>query len=256
VSVAKPSLGVELWGGILSEEPAPAVKKAVEAQLAAFDQDKDTLLDHLRKCKRGSESQHFDADKWWRRLVRLAQVYFLQQIMTPPSERVARLRNLAEVLGRARVLAKKAAQDDLGCDDLLSALFKGTRPRDSGGRIVRDEGGSLRVVYFAEVGLKQMVASLDLYRAAVLRAADDVPAMGPGKPAILPRNYIHALANVYRASTGVEPGSGRGPFLRFAMKFLAALDHSYKTRDENGDERVDDSLIEAIKAARREHGRL
>jgi hypothetical protein len=255
VGDGKLNLGVEIWDGILSEEPAPPVKKAVEAHLATFGQHKDTLLDHLRKCKR-DESEPFDADKCWRRLARLAQVYFLQQAMTPPGERVARLRNLAEVLYRARILAKKAAQDDLGCDDLLRTLFRGTRPRDSGGRIVRDDDGSLRVVYFAEIGLKQMVASLDTYRAAVLRAADDVPVAGPGKPAILPADYIHALADVYRASTGGEPGSGHGPFSRFVMKFRAALDPSYKTIDENGDERVDESLIEAIKAARREQDRL
>jgi hypothetical protein len=38
------------------------------------------------------------------------------------------------------------------------------------------------------------------------------------------------------------------------MKFRAALDPSYKAK--KGEEYLDDSLVEAIKAARRERGRL
>ena len=235
----------------LSEEPPPALKKAVEARVAAFYRHKDTLLDHLRKSKRDPKSQPLDAAEWWPQLTLLAQLYFLHQIMTPPSERVARLHKLAKVLERARVLAKKAAQDDLGCDYLLLTLFKGALPRDPGGTIVRGEGGSLQVEYFPH--LKQIVANLQLYRAAVLRIAEDVPA-ADRKPAILPRDYISILADVYRASTGREPGSGHGPFARFLMKFRAALDPSYKAK--KGDEYLDDSLVEAIKAARRERGRL
>ena len=160
---------------------------------------------------------------------------------------------LAKVLERAWVLAKKAAQDDLGCDDLLSTLFTGALPRDPGGRIFRDEDGSLRVEHFPH--LKQMIANLEFYRTAVLRAADNVPIVDR-KPAILPREYISILAHVYRTSTGREPGSGRGPFTRFLMKFRAALDPSYKTRVNKGDEYVDDSLIEAVKSERRKRGRL
>jgi hypothetical protein len=246
---------IGLWKDILDEEPAPAVKKAVEAGLAKFEKHKRVLLEHLSTNWR-PKSMPFDEVKCWLRLTRLAQMYFLQQAMTPPSERAARLRKLAEVLDRARALAKKAAQDDLGCDDLLSTMFTGTLPRDPGGTLVPDQDGSFRVVYFAEIGLKQIAESLGSYRAAVLRAADDVPTAGAGKPVILPRSYIHALADVYRGSTGREPGSGRGPFSRFAMKFWTALDPSYKTTGENGRERVDYSLIEAIKLARREYGRL
>jgi hypothetical protein len=256
MSDAKLNLRAELWDSVLSEEPLPAVKKAVEAHLTAFDRHKDTLLDDLRKCS-GPKSQSFDANKWWGRLTQLALVYFLQQGMASPRERVARLRKLAEVLDRARALAKKAAQDDLGCDDLLSTMFRGALPRDPGGTLVRNPDGSYRAVYFAEIGgLKQIAENLDIYQAAVLRAADDVPAAGPGKPVILPRAYIHALADVYRGSTGRKPGLGRGPFAQFAMKFRGAVDPSYKTKDENGCERVDYSLIEAIKSAGREDGWL
>jgi hypothetical protein len=256
MSDAKLNLRAELWDSVLSEEPLPAVKKAVEAHLTAFDRHKDTLLDDLRKCS-GPKSQSFDANKWWGRLTQLALVYFLQQGMASPRERVARLRKLAEVLDRARALAKKAAQDDLGCDDLLSTMFRGALPRDPGGTLVHNPDGSYRVVYFAEIGgLKQIAKNLDIYQAAVLRAADDVPAAGPGKPVILPRAYIHALADVYRGSTGRKPGLGRGPFAQFAMKFRGAVDPSYETKDENGCERVDYSLIEAIKSAGREDGWL
>ena len=201
MSVDKPNLGIEIWDGILSEEPAPAVKKAVERRLAAFDQHKDALLGCLRP--RGPGSQIFDANACWCHLTRLALLYFLQQLMAPPGERAARL---------------------------------------------RDEGGSLRVEYFAEIGLTQIVNSLGDYRAAVLRAADDVPAAGSGKPAILPKDYFHALAEVYRTSTGREPGAGPGPFSKFVMTFRTALDR-HKSVDN-------DSLIEAIKRVRREDGRL
>jgi hypothetical protein len=237
----------------LSEEPSPALKKAVEARLAVFERHKDTLLDHLRKSKHDPKSQPRDTTEWWPQLTRLAQLYFLQQLMTPTSERVARLHKLAKVLERALVLATKAAQDDLGCDYLLSTLFRGALPRDPGGMLVRDEGGSFRAEYFPP--LKQIVANLRFYQAAVLRAADDVPVV-ERKPSILPQDYISILADVYRTSTGREPGAGHGPFTRFLMKFRAALDPSSKASLNNGDEYVDDSLIEAVKSIRRKRGRL
>jgi hypothetical protein len=236
----------------LDGEPPPALKKTVEARLARFEQHKDTLLDHLREYKRDPKSQPRDADEWWPQLNRLAQLYFLQQIMTPPSERAARLRKLAEILQRAGVMAKKAAQDDLGCDHLLSTLLRGVLPPDPGGVMIPGQEGSFAVEYFPH--LKQIVVNLQIYRAAVLRAADSVPILDR-KPAILPLEYISILAHVYRTSTGREPGSGRGPFTRFLVKFRAALDPSYKSRANKGDEYVDDSLIEAVKSARRK-GRL
>jgi hypothetical protein len=234
----------------LDVEPPPALKKAVEARLARFEQHKGTLLDHLREYKR--DPQPRDADEWWPQLNQLAQLYFLQQVMTPPSERAARLRKLAEILERAHVLAEKAAQDDFGCDHLLSTLFRGVLPRDPGGMIIPGQDGSFHVEYFPH--LKQIAVNLQIYRAAVLRAADSVPIVDR-KPAILPLEYISILAHVYRTSTGREPGSGRGPFTRFLMKFRAALDPSYKSRANKRDEYVDDSLIEAVKSARRK-GRL
>jgi hypothetical protein len=243
VSVNKANSG--LWGGILNEEPPPAVTKAVTKRLASFNQHKDALLNCL--CANGGSA--FDATKCWNHLTRLAQVYFLQQVMTPPRERVARLRRLAEVLDQACALAKKATQDDVGCDDLLSTLFRGTLPRDPGGTLVPDGRGSFRVVYLAEFGLKRLVEDLEVYRVAVLRAADDVPTPSAGKPKILPKNYIHVLADVYRANARREPGASRGPFSRFVKTFLVALDGSYKGAHL-------DSLSEAIKAVRREHGRL
>jgi len=236
----------------LDEELPPALKKAVEARLARFDQHKGTLLDHLRKYKRDPQSQPRDAEEWWPQLTRLAQLYFLQQVMTPPSERAARLRKLAEILERAHILANKAAQDDLGCDYLISTLFRGVLPRDPGGMIISDQDGSFRTEYFPH--LKHIVAKLQFYQAAVLRAADDLPIIDR-KPAILPLEYIRILADVFRTSTGRQPGSGRGPFTKFLMKFRVALDPSYKSKVNKGDEYVDDSLIEAVKSARRK-GRL
>jgi hypothetical protein len=283
VSVDRPSENVTIWDGILDEGPKPdagieAVKTAVEARLAEFNHCVESLLDHLRTVSGNHRS--FDQEKVRWRLTRLAQAYFLRQVRTPITARVAGLRKLAEALNRARDLAENARQDHIG-SDLFSEWFDGP-PRDPRGTVVRDDDGSLRVVYFPEIDFKQMVASLSDFQAAVLRAAEDmmVPLwprsshrrkimakqtsprlilrMRSGPAASLPELFIGGLADAYQELTGRKPGTGTGPFYRFVMEFRAALDPSYKSKDEKGDWRVDESMIEAIKIAlrrwRRAHG--
>ena len=234
------------------------MKRAVGAGLAEFGKNKHILLDRLRGascmvCLPGAPrpiKKPFNEEKAWRHLTMLAVVYFLRQATTHPVKREARLRKLAEALGRVRILAESVRQDAVG-SDLISQLFDGVLPREPRGQLVIDDNGALHPEFFPEIDFKELVSRLDAYKAAVLRAALDVPTRQPGPSPVLPRSYIRALADLYGESTGREPGRGRGPFYRFVMQFRAALDPSYKTTDESGDERVDDSLRDAIQDALR-----
>ena len=96
-----------------------------------------------------------------------------------------------------------------------------------------------------------MIGRLKDYHAAVLRAVLDVPTRLSGPTPSLSESYIRALRDEYEHSTGRRAGRGVGPFLRFVMQFRAALDPSYQTTDESGDERVDESMRDAIKHALR-----
>jgi hypothetical protein len=170
--------------------------------------------------------------------------------MPPAAKREAELRKLAEALGRVSRIAEKARQDNVG-SELVSHWIDGILPREPRGQIIPNEDGSFRVDIFPELDFKQMVARLKDYQAGVLRAALDVPSRLPGPSASLPESYIRALRDDYEHGTGRPAGRGVGPFLRFVMRFRAALDPSYKTTDESGDERVDESMLDAIKHALR-----
>lgn len=242
MSVANPNLDV-LWGGFLSD-PAPAVKKAVEARLVEFEKHKRTLLKHL------SKSGSFDEEKWWFSLTRLAQIYFLWQAMPRAAKREADFHKLAEALDWVCRLAEKVRQDNVGSVP-VSHLIEGILPREPRGQIIPNEDGSFRVIFFPELDFKQMVAHLKDYQAAVRHAALDVPTRLPGPSPTLPESYIRALRDEYEHGTRRPAGRGVGPFLRFVMQFRAALDPSYKTTDGSGDERVDESMVDAIKHALR-----
>jgi hypothetical protein len=97
----------------------------------------------------------------------------------------------------------------------------------------------------------KVLAALTALEAATLRALKDPPSTKPGPVRALPLKFIVLLADEYVSLTGRIPGAGQGPFYRFVMNFRAATDQTYKTRDEAGDERVDESLIEDIKEALR-----
>jgi hypothetical protein len=257
VTVGKSNLGADIWDGILRDQPAPAVKKAVEARLAEFEKHKKSLLDHLSKSRR-FQFRPFDEEKCWFRLTRLAQVYFLRQATPPAAKREADLRKLAEVLDRACRLAEKVRQDNAG-GEWVSQYFDGILPREPRGEIVRDERGQIvwdenglpRLVMFVETDFKRITATLKDFQAAVLRIADDVPSRRPGRSPSLPESYIRALAEVYQEGTQRPAGRGAGRFFRFVMQFRAALDPAYKTTDESGDARVDESVVDAIKHALR-----
>jgi hypothetical protein len=241
VRIDKPGDTVKISDTILSERPAPSVVRAIKTNLAEFNKRKDKLIDHLKGRSPVSE-QIDDEEKLWRSLTSLAQLYFLRKTSPTAVERKARLRKLAEALQRASNLAERVRQDNVGVD-LVSALFDGALQRDPPGQIVRADDGTLRVVYFPNIGFAEMVTTLATFQAAALRTADDVPAVPPGKIPILPRSFIIALAEVYRRSTGRKPGAGKGPFARFVVQFRAALEPSHKITDGY----VDNSVIDAIK---------
>src|SRR6266581_3687536 len=95
------------------------------AELTAFAQHKNVLLDNLRAAhRRGPMCQPFDANRTWGALTRAARWYFrrptIKRATVLPARRVERLRDLARALGRARNMAQKAMQDDVGID-----LFRG-----------------------------------------------------------------------------------------------------------------------------------
>jgi hypothetical protein len=192
----------------------------------------------------------FNDEGAWRHLSTLAAVYFFWRATTPAATREARLHKLAKALGRVQVLAEKARQDNVGTD-LIGQFIDGVLPREPRGQLVLDDNGTLRAEFFPEIDFREIVARLNAYKAAVERSVRDVAPRQPGPVAVLPPAYIAALADAYLDFTEKNPGAGQGPFYRFVMQFRAALDPTYKLKDECGEERIDESMLEAIKKALR-----
>jgi hypothetical protein len=170
-------------------------------------------------------TEPFDTDKSWRSLTRVAEFYFWRVVMKeetmPVADRVKRLRQLAKVLGRARDLMDKAMQDDIGTD-----LFRGwcAEANISPASVILGKDGSSVLTRVADE-IEDVVASLDTLETAASRAVNNIHT-GRGRPkgtVVLPLEYVCALADVYRTSTGLKPGAGDGPFARFAHEFLAAV---------------------------------
>jgi hypothetical protein len=223
---------IKLWGGIIEyDEPIPDVeieelKAEIHAGLAAFEQHKISLLEHLQNVyQRGPKSEPFDADKAWEGLTRLAYIYFwavrIKQEVVPAAQRRERLHDLATALRHARRKVGLAMQDDVG-DDLFRAW------RDANVRYDPDlDPGPLtlvRIDHEFEKVITSLANLLAILEDAARRAADDVRTKG-GRPkgAFLPEGCIKVLATVYRDGTGLRPGAGDGPFARFVMEFLTAL---------------------------------
>jgi hypothetical protein len=237
---------IKVWHGVLEyDEPVPAtgteaIKPAIEAALTAFDRHQEALLTILRNdYEAGLRAEPFDANRSWRGVTSLAGTYFWrarvkQQVMSA-AELVARLHELEKAFGMARAMADKAMQDDVG-GALCSSWWEGTSEN------AEAEGRFVDLLYI-EREFKKVVTSLAALETAAIRAADDVPTRR-GRPkgtAILPRDYIEALAAVYRDTTGAKPGAGDGPFAKFVMEFLTAL----------GRRNIEyESVIDAIKDAR------
>jgi hypothetical protein len=231
-------------GTIEREAPVPdpkteAVKEAIEVGLTAFDRHKEALLTILRNdYEHGPQAEPFDADRSWHDLTFLARAYFwkatVKREVMPAAELVARLRELEKAFGNARALADKAMQDDVG-SALCSSWWEGTS------EYAEAEGRFVDLLYIKRE-FEKVVTSLAALETAAIRAAGDVPKR-PGRPkgnAILPWDFIEALAAQYRDTTGSKPGAGDGPFAKFVMKFLSALGRNIEY----------ESVIDAIKDAR------
>jgi len=237
---------IKLWDGIIEyDEPIPDAemeefKAAIDAGLAAFEQHKISLLEHLQKVyERGPKSKPFDAEKSRQGLTSLAWIYFwrakVKQETVPAAHRVERLRDLARTLGRARRQAEMAMRDDVG-DDLFSAWCEANVRYDI------DPTPPLTLVRI-DHEFEKVIASLAALETAACRAADKV-SKARGRPkgsAFLSGGFIQELAEVYQNSTGSKPGAGDGPFARFVYGFLTAV---------SGGNIEYESVVDAIKDTR------
>lgn len=249
---------VTIWDGAISYERSEydaetkALLVAIETGLAEFGRHKDALLAILRDGYErglksapvdtdGAKSMPFDADRAWRlHLEGLAHQYFhrewVKQEVTKPAVRQAQLREIARVLERARDMISEVTQSDVG-NDLISGWWEGTS------EYAEAEGRFVDLLYIQRE-FEKVVISLSALETAATRAADGVSTRR-GRPkgtAIMPQDYIEALAAVYRNTTGSRPGAGDGPFAKFVMEFLTALGrHNIQY----------ESVIDAIKDARR-----
>jgi hypothetical protein len=236
---------LKLWDGIIEYgEPIPdaemeELKAEIDAGLAAFEQHKISLLDHLQKMhEHGPKSKPFDAEKAWQGLTSLAGLYFwrarLKEETVLAAHRVERF-DLASTLRRARRQAEMAMRDDVG-DDLFSAWCEASVRYDL------DPTPPLTLVRI-DHEFEKVIASLAALETAARRAADEVP-KARGRPrgsAFLSRGFIEGLAGVYQNSTGLKPGAGDGPFARFVYEFLIAI----------GRNNIEyESLVDAIKDTR------
>ena len=202
-------------------------------ELTRFSRHKQKLLDALVEGRRrGPTLSAFDKEKSWSDLLHLARFYFSVEEAKIKEKSAAtyakQLTEFADHTGRARGLVPAGAYGDIG-----SYIFW------MWSQEARKRGLSPTAANF-----DQFFAILRQLEKAARKAADRERSE-PGRPrgrSILPSSeVIIGLAAAYRRCTGSKPGAGRGPFARFAMKYLIAL----------GREGVkDDPLADAIKVAR------
>jgi hypothetical protein len=201
------------------------VRADVRARLAAFEEHKEDLLAILRNpSKGGTETNTFDEGETWSDLKSIASTYFWEQRVrketkpSPADKRRKRLCAFNKAVGKARVMAERAMQDDVG-DDLYSAWHEATVRYDLD---LADLEMPLTLVRLPDE-FRKVVGTLAVLEAAASHAAANVETRRSGKPVILLRGYIPVLAEIFQQSTGRLPRSGRGPFFRFVMRFSTAL---------------------------------
>ena len=87
-----------------------------------------------------------------------------------------------------------------------------------------------------------MVGNLKLYRAAVLRIVLDVPTRLSGKtPNLSGTTSVHWRTCIEQHRAACR--AGRGTIYEVFDAISSRVDPSYKTTDNNGDERVDQSIM-------------
>jgi hypothetical protein len=208
---------------------------------SAFAKHKDILLAVLLDAHR-PKSEPFDADTAWDELRSLARLYFGLKWERPQqraaADRRVRLSKFAKSLRKAHRLFDEIKHDEfimyLHCryGTQQERLIEPVRPNDE---------------------LDKVLVALSTLEAAACFALNDdfYTPFPPGPVAALSLEFIEILARIYESATGRPPGAGQGPFYRFVMNFRAAVDLSYKTKDESGDPRLDESMIGDIKKALR-----
>jgi hypothetical protein len=257
----KRSKSVTRWGGILKfDKPAPSavterVLGAIEAGLVKFEEHKTALITILRIAhNRDPKSEPFNEVKTWRSLTSCAHTYHWEAIVKqetiPVADRVSRLGNLANALGKARELTDKAMQDDQVCNDLFWAWCEGANEPLQ--RIVRKNKRTFTLVQAPqEAAFNNLVMGIAALETVALKAKTEVEGKksGKGRPkstSVLPPGHILALANVYRKSTGRKPSADKALFARLVREFLSAVGRENHTRDQPMSER---HLLEIIEAA-------
>jgi hypothetical protein len=248
VTIGKSSNTINIWDDAI-ESSAPdydagteEFKTTIDNLLLQFSSHKETLLFLLRNsCDGNTKAAPFDADKLWSRVETLARNYYAEELVKreimPNAERVARCRNIATILERARAMIDDAMRAPDLADDLILGWWGGTSESAEAWAEVRD----VEPLYIKRQ-FEKLLEGLAALESGAVRAADGAH-KGRGRPrgtSVLPLYYIIALAAVYRSSTGSKPGAGDGPFAKFVMEFLAALRRNIEY----------ESVIDAIKDAR------
>jgi hypothetical protein len=219
---------------------SPQAAKASAAKLTSFAQHKTQLLAILRATyQRGPKTKSFNAKSAWQELIRIAGFYFkdveFRRGAVPAARRVKRLRQIAKALGRARTLVDETVGSDLfrgWC--AVGNIFPAS--------VILNSDGSSVLTRVADK-IEDVLANLSTLERAAHRAADDIRT-GRGRPkgtAVLPLDCLRALAALYRASTGLKPGAGEGPFARFVYAFLTAVGQRVLAYQ---------SIVDTIKSAR------
>jgi hypothetical protein len=213
--------------------------KVVAADIIAFDQHKNAMLDDLIKAyESGCNPSAFDANKAWVDLTRVAKFYFSDRAMRQeaiiPAERVKRLNAFAKALRSAR----GTIGNDLDGDLLRGWIAAVGLTIDS---LVVDGVALQRETD----ELNRALTNLVILETAARRATSTVRTQR-GRPkgnSVLPPIYINELARVFLESTGLKYDASDGLFAQFVRSFLAAIRPS---ADES-----DGYVVESIKYARK-----
>jgi hypothetical protein len=235
----------EVARAILDDRMEP-FKAEIGAKLAGFGDHRQQLLRHMRDAyDLGPKVEPFDEVKSWFWIETTAYQYFARQIFKRTvSDREARYRVISKAALRARDTLEKAGLADHAGNELKSWL-EGTK------EFTEATEQYERLLYIeVEFGciVDNAAESLTELEMAANQLADEFH-KGPGRPkgtSVLPWNYLRALEEDYRMSTGLEPKMGVGPFSEFVEEFLTAIG-----RDDDKSPHYD-YVVEARKYARKQ----
>jgi hypothetical protein len=212
------------------------IRAVSDAGLEKFEQHKNTLIANLRDAhKQNPKSKPFGQRASWDRLTKIAGEYHwaegVKQETMDNAVRKARLHVLVNAIEKTRTLLDRAMQDDVG--DELSAAWR--------------EEAKEPLERTAEETFKKAVTGVTDLKTAALRASRkaDGERVGAGRPkgtSILPQEYILALRDVYRESTGTKPEMGPGAFARLVRGFLDAIGHENRILERQLLEMIEDAF--------------